>query len=43
MFQSLRGMVRVEQGFIRSDPPDDAWSEAVRIAFDPLVSSRFPS
>ncbi|MEQ9261337.1 MAG: peptide-methionine (S)-S-oxide reductase [Roseovarius sp.] len=35
VFASLRGVERVEQGFIRSAPPDDTWSEAVRIAFDP--------
>ncbi len=23
------------QGFIRSDPPDDTWSEAVEVVFDP--------
>lgn len=35
VFSSLRGVVSVEQGFIRSDPPNDTWSEAVRIVFDP--------
>ncbi len=35
VFQSLRGVERVEQGFIRSTPPDDDWSEAVIVHFDP--------
>jgi peptide-methionine (S)-S-oxide reductase len=35
VFQSLRGVGRVEQGFIRSAPPHDAWSEAVIAHFDP--------
>ena len=35
VFQSLRGVSRVEQGWIRSDAPDDAWSEAVVVYFDP--------
>ncbi len=34
VFQSLRGVERVEQGFIRSTPPDDRWSEAVIVHFD---------
>ena len=35
VFQSLRGVTIVEQGFIGADPPDDALSEAVRLHFDP--------
>jgi peptide-methionine (S)-S-oxide reductase len=35
VFQSLRGVDRVEQGFIRSAPPHDAWSEAVIVHFEP--------
>jgi len=34
VFQSLRGVERVEQGFIRSTPPHDSWSEAVIVHFD---------
>lgn len=34
VFQSLRGVSRVQQGFIRSCPPADAWSEAVIVHFD---------
>ncbi|MGB6231116.1 MAG: peptide-methionine (S)-S-oxide reductase [Litorimonas sp.] len=35
VFQALRGVVRVEQGFARSDPPNERWSEAARVTFDP--------
>ena len=35
VFQALRGVERVEQGWIRSAPPHDAWSEAVRVTFRP--------
>jgi peptide-methionine (S)-S-oxide reductase len=34
VFQSLRGVEKVEQGFIRSTPPHDTWSEAVVVHFD---------
>ena len=35
VFAALRGVARVEQGWARSAAPDDAWSEAVRVAFRP--------
>lgn len=35
VFASLRGVIRVEQGFIRADAPDDDFSEAVVLAFQP--------
>ncbi|MEO0774094.1 MAG: peptide-methionine (S)-S-oxide reductase [Pseudomonadota bacterium] len=35
VFASLRGVASVDQGFAKSEPPNDTWSEAVRIAFDP--------
>ena len=35
VFQSLRGVIHVSQGYIRSVPPHDAWSEAVVVRFDP--------
>lgn len=35
VFQSLKGIVAVRQGFIRSDTPDDGYSEAVEVTFDP--------
>lgn len=34
VFQHLRGVARVEQGFIASAPPDDSFSEAVIVHFD---------
>ncbi len=34
VFAALRGVVLVEQGFIRSTPPADQWSEAVRVTFE---------
>ncbi|MEH6646662.1 peptide-methionine (S)-S-oxide reductase [Sulfitobacter sp.] len=37
VFSALRGLSRVSQGFITSDPPNDSYSEAVEIAFDPAV------
>ena len=35
VFQALRGVRHVAQGFIRSSPPHDSWSEAVVVHFDP--------
>lgn len=35
VFQSLKGVQHVAQGFIKSDPPADTWSEAVIVTFDP--------
>lgn len=35
VFQALRGVTHVAQGFIRSASPHDAWSEAVIVRFDP--------
>ena len=37
VFDHLRGVGSVEQGFARSDPPADTWSEAARVAFDPAT------
>lgn len=37
IFQPLRGVLNVRQGFIQSDAPDDTWSEAVEVTFDPDV------
>ena len=39
MFDSLRGVVRVEQGFIKSNAPHDSFSEAVIVTFDPEIIS----
>jgi len=35
VFAALRGVIRVEQGFIRADAPDDSFSEAVLLTFHP--------
>lgn len=35
VFASLRGVSDVQQGFIRSVTPNDAWSEAVQLTLDP--------
>ncbi|SFR48356.1 peptide-methionine (S)-S-oxide reductase [Litoreibacter janthinus] len=37
VFQSLRGVSKVEQGFIKSIAPHDGFSEAVVVKFDPDV------
>ena len=35
VFVSLRGVKRVEQGWVSAPPPDDAFSEAVIVHYDP--------
>lgn len=35
VFSALAGVDAVHQGFIRSDPPHDSYSEAVEVTFDP--------
>ena len=35
VFQALRGVQDVAQGFVRSTPPHESWSEAVIVTFDP--------
>lgn len=37
VFQSLRGVQQVDQGFIRSSPPNDSFSEAVIVTYDPAL------
>lgn len=37
VFLALPGIDRVEMGYIASLPPDDAFSEAVRVTYDPKV------
>lgn len=37
VFTAVSGVTRVEQGYIRSDEPDDSFSEAVAITFEPAV------
>ena len=35
VFQSIKAVNDVKQGFIRSSPPHDAYSEAVEVTYDP--------
>lgn len=37
VFQSLKGVASVDQGFIASTPPDDSFSEAVIVRYDPMA------
>ena len=37
VFQALRGVAQVDQGFLKSDAPADTWSEGVVVTFDPSV------
>lgn len=37
VFQALRGVAQVDQGFVQSDAPADVWSEGVVVTFDPSV------
>lgn len=39
VFVFLRGVDRVEQGWVASAPPNDAFSEAVIVHYDPAVIS----
>ena len=39
VFQALRGVIQVEQGFIQSEAPSDAWAEGVIVSFDPSIIS----
>ena len=39
VFQSLRGVMSVQQGFIRSRPPFETFSEAVIVSFDAQIIS----
>lgn len=40
VFDGLRGVTRVEQGFIRASAPDDSWSEAIIAHFTPGLIPR---
>ena len=35
VFQALRGVTQVEQGFLQSAAPADTWAEGVIVTFDP--------
>lgn len=37
VFQALRGVGQVEQGFLQSEAPADTWAEGVIVTFDPSV------
>lgn len=37
VFQALKGVEQVEQGFIQSEAPSDAWAEGVIVSFDPAI------
>jgi len=39
VFVSLKGVARVEQGWVASQPPHDAFSEAVIVHYDPDIVS----
>lgn len=39
VFQSLKGVLQVDQGFIQSEAPSDAWAEGVIVRFDPAIIS----
>ncbi len=39
VFDAVRGVARVEQGFIAGPSPDEAFSEAVRVSFDPRAAA----
>ncbi|TXC70464.1 peptide methionine sulfoxide reductase [Sphingomonas ginsenosidivorax] len=39
VFQSLKGVARVDQGFIQSEAPSDSWAEGVIVDFDPAIIS----
>lgn len=37
VFQALRGVEKVDQGFVQSDAPADTWAEGVIVTFDSSV------
>lgn len=37
VFQALRGVSQVDQGFVQSHAPADTWAEGVIVTFDPSV------
>lgn len=39
VFISLRGVTKVDQGWIKSTSPNDAWAEGVVVYYDPSVIS----
>jgi peptide-methionine (S)-S-oxide reductase len=39
VFQALRGVDHVDQGYIQSESPADTWSEGVTVRFNPSIIS----
>ncbi|KQO09349.1 peptide-methionine (S)-S-oxide reductase [Sphingomonas sp. Leaf242] len=39
VFQALKGVYQVDQGFIQSEAPWDTWAEGVLVSFDPTAIS----
>ena len=39
VFQALRGIALVDQGYIQSEAPADTWSEGVIVRFNPTIIS----
>jgi peptide-methionine (S)-S-oxide reductase len=39
VFQALKGVVQVDQGFIQSKAPSDTWAQGVMVNFDPAIIS----
>ena len=39
VFQALKGVVQVDQGFIQSEAPSNTWAEGVIVDFDPAIIS----
>jgi peptide-methionine (S)-S-oxide reductase len=39
VFQALKGVSQVDQGFIQSEAPSDTWAEGVLVSFDPAAIS----
>jgi peptide-methionine (S)-S-oxide reductase len=37
VFQALRGVTQVDQGFLQSMAPANTWAEGVIVTFDPTV------
>lgn len=37
VFQALRGVSQVDQGFVQSDAPAETWAEGVIVTFDPSI------
>ncbi|MBX8803109.1 peptide methionine sulfoxide reductase [Ochrobactrum sp. MR28] len=37
VFQALRGVSQVDQGFLQSEAPADTWAEGVVVTFDPAA------